>query len=370
MNEAKCMTIVGNRPQFIKMAPVSHEIKKRGYSEFIIHTGQHYDENMSDVFFEELEIPKPDVNLDIHTGSHGSMTGEMLIKLEELMVKYKPGSLLIYGDTNSTLAAALAAVKLHIPIAHIESGPRIYDIDTPEEINRIVADRSARFKFCPDIISVQNLAKENITDGVYFTGDVMYDAYLHFSKIASEKSSILEKYNINYKYALLTVHRPNNTCDERVLNKIIDVVYNSNIKVVFVVHPRTENALVKYGLWEKLNACPNVVIIRAVGYLDMMKLLNNSQIVLTDSGGLQKEAFYAGIPTIILFYATPWPQIMDAQWQKLCWNDGIDVQKVLKLIREYRPETARPQLFGDGNAAVKIVDILENNNWFGDGRNC
>jgi len=365
MGNVKCMTIVGNRPQFIKMAPISHEISKRGYSEFIIHTGQHYDENMSDVFFEELDIPRPNINLDIHTGNHGSMTGEMLIKLEDLMIKYKPESLLIYGDTNSTLAAALAAVKLHIPIAHVEAGPRIYDIDTPEEINRIVADRSARLRFCPDLVSVQNLAKENITDGVYFTGDVMYDAYLKFSKIASEKSEILKEYNISYEYALLTVHRPNNTCDKKVLNKIIDVIYNSDIKVVFVVHPRTENAFRINGLWEKLSACPNVVLIKAVGYLDMMKLLNNSKVVLTDSGGLQKEAFYAGIPTVILFYATPWPQILDAGWQKLCWDDGIDIEKALRLIKEYIPKTVRPKLFGDGNAAAKIVDILENNNWFG-----
>lgn len=360
------MTVVGNRPQFIKMAPISHEINKRGYSEFIIHTGQHFDENMSDVFFKELRIPKPDINLNIHTSNHGSMTGEMLIKLEDLMIQHKPQSLLIYGDTNSTLAAALAAVKLHIPIAHVEAGPRIYDIDTPEEINRIVADRSARLKFCPDIISVQNLAKENITDGVYFTGDVMYDAYLEFSRIASVESKVLNEYKITGDYVLLTVHRPNNTCNEEVLNKIIDTISLADSKFVFVVHPRTENAFKKYGLWEKLNACANLILIKAVGYLDMMQLVNNCRLVLTDSGGLQKEAFFAGKPTVILFYATPWPQIMDAGWQKLCWDNGIDVQKALTLIRQFNPKTNRPELFGDGQAAIKIVDILEKNNWFGE----
>jgi UDP-N-acetylglucosamine 2-epimerase len=346
------------------MAPISHEIRKRGFNEFIVHTGQHFDENMSDVFFNELDIPKPDINLSIHASQHGAMTGEMLGKLEEILLEQKPRTMLIYGDTNSTLAAALAAVKLHIPIAHIEAGPRIYDIDTPEEINRIVADHAALFRFCPDIISVQNLAKENITNGVYFTGDVMYDSFQMFSETAASKSNILEQYNITGEFALLTVHRPNNTCNEIELNKIIKLISDSSIKVVFPVHPRTENAFKKYGLWDKLKELNNCVLFPAVGYLDILQLVNNSKIVLTDSGGLQKEAFFAGKPTVILFYTTPWPQIKECGWQKLCWKNGIDVELALELINSYIPETKRPQLFGDGKAAAKIIDILQNNGWF------
>lgn len=360
------LTIVGNRPQFIKMAPISAELYKRGYSEFIIHTGQHFDDNMSDVFFEELGIPKPNLNLGIGSGTHGQMTAAMLSELEKVMIDLKPKGVLLYGDTNSTLAAALAAVKLHIPIAHVEAGPRIYDIDTPEEINRIVADHAARLRFCPDVVSVQNLAKENITDGVYYTGDVMYDAFLIFSKSSQKKSFILQKLNlVNKKFALLTVHRPNNTDSKEALNRIIQLLKNASFTVVFPVHPRTQLAFKKYKLWDSLNLIPNAKVIPAVGYLDILQLVNNCHIVLTDSGGLQKEAFFAGKPVLILFYATPWPQIEACGWQKRCWrNNGIDVETINQEMEKYKPDNKRPELFGDGSAAIKIVDALENNKWF------
>ncbi|AQS60649.1 UDP-N-acetylglucosamine 2-epimerase (non-hydrolyzing) [Desulforamulus ferrireducens] len=348
------------------MAPVSAEISKRGYKEYIIHTGQHFDDNMSKVFFDELNIPQPNLSLSLGTGSHGKMTALMLMELEIILQEKKPSGVIIYGDTNSTLAAALAAVKLHIPIAHVEAGPRIYDINTPEEINRIVADHAAKLRFCPDIVSVQNLAKENILNGVYFTGDVMFDSYLIFSKVAREKSTIINSLNLNTnEYALLTIHRPNNTDTEDALKRVIKVLENAKMKIVFPVHPRTEAAFKRHGLWESLKAINHAKVIPAVGYLDILELINNAKIVLTDSGGLQKEAFFAGKPVLVLFHTTPWPQIQSCGWQKCCWdNNGIDVNRVIELISSYMPTNRRPNLFGDGNAASKIVDLLENHGWF------
>lgn len=361
--EYDIVTIVGNRPQFIKMAPISTELRKRGYKEYIVHTGQHFDQNMSEVFFEQLSIPKPDVHLHIESSLHGGMTGEMLIKLEQILLDKKPKGVLLYGDTNSTLAAALAAVKIKVPIAHVEAGPRIYDINTPEEINRIVADHAAALRFCPDIISVQNLAKENITRGVHFTGDVMFDSYLIFSEVAKNKSSILEDLELNEEYAVMTSHRPNNTGDETALRKLIEIFRRSPIKVIFPMHPRTKKAFEKFGLYEEVKSIKNVICTEPLGYLDMMQLVNHAKIILTDSGGLQKEAFYAGKPVCILFYATPWPQIEESGWQTLCWSNGIDVEKVISLIHEYSPKNKRPMCFGDGKASEKIVDILEKNDW-------
>jgi UDP-GlcNAc3NAcA epimerase len=229
------ITVVGNRPQFIKMASVSHEIQKRRYSEIIVHTGQHYDKNMKDIFFEEMNIPKPNYQLSINSRKHGGMTAEMLVKLESLFEDLKPRGVFIYGDTNSTLAASLAAIKLKIPLSHVESGPRIYDIDTPEEINRLVADHGSCIKFCSDLTSVQNLAKENITKNVYLTGDVMYDSYLKFSQ---NESDILERLCIDNKFALFTVHRPNNSCSKEALVNLLKLIDSLELDVVFPVHPR------------------------------------------------------------------------------------------------------------------------------------
>jgi UDP-N-acetylglucosamine 2-epimerase len=360
-----CMTIVGNRPQFVKMGPVSAELRSRGYREFVVHTGQHFDENMSGVFFEELGLPPPDLHLTIQGRRHGQMTAEMLAHLEEVMLERRPPWVLVYGDTNSTLAAALAAVKLQIPLAHIEAGPRIYDIDTPEEINRIVADNSARLRFCPDLPSVQNLAKENLTQGVYFTGDVMYDAFLICSKRAAERSTILDGLALRGKqFALLTIHRPNNTDSADALGRLMELLRGSPMPVVFPTHPRTEAAFKRVGLWEDVNAIPNVCLIPAVGYLDILALTNAAEIVLTDSGGLQKEGFFAHKPVVVLFYVSPWPQIVESGWIELCWKDGgIDAGKAIELITSFRPTTYPGPIFGDGHAAARIADVLELHGW-------
>ena len=357
------MTVVGNRPQFVKMAPLSAELARRGHRELVVHTGQHFDENMSDVFFSELELPRPDIRFQSPHRTHGAMTAEMLCSLERVMIDRKPPFVLIFGDTNSTLAAALAAVKLRIPVAHVEAGPRIYDIDIPEEINRIVADHASRLKFCPDIPSVSNLARENMTDGVYYTGDVMYDAFLQFSGVAERRSTVFEQI-MDEPFALLTIHRPNNTDTKPALTRIVQLLSETPISIVFPVHPRTEAALKRHGLWETVNALPRARILPAVGYLDILQLINHAEIVLTDSGGLQKEAVYGGKPALVLFYVSPWPQLINAGWIQCCWKDeGIDVPQILNLIEQFRPQGSAAEIFGDGHAAKRIVDVLERHNW-------
>src|ERR1043166_560293 len=362
--EFDVLTVVGNRPQFIKMGPISAELAARGYREYIVHTGQHFDENMSQVFFDELGLPPPDLNLDISTGGHGEMTGRMLIRLEQVLMERKPSCVITYGDTNSTLAAALAPVKLHIPFAHVESGPRIYDMTSPEEINRLVADHAATLRFCPDELSVRNLSKENITSGVYFSGDVMYDAFLRYGEIAAAKSPILDRLKLRAgEFALLTVHRPNNTDSPEALRRLLALFDRTPLKLVFPVHPRTENAFKRNGLWNDAQKKSCVILIPAVGYLDSLQLTRHASIVLTDSGGLQKEAFYAGKPCVTLF-TTPWPEIERAGWQVTAWGaDGIDVSFALDQIGNYRPTDRRPELFGDGHAAKKVVDAMEQNGW-------
>ncbi len=361
----KLVTIVGNRPQFIKMASISRVLKERGYKETVIHSGQHFDYTMSELFFRELEIAPPDFSLNLKQKSHGKMTAEILSKLEDLFEEIKPQNILIYGDTNTTLAAALAAVKLKIPMAHVESGPRIYDIDTPEEINRIVADHASRIRFCPDIPSVQNLAKENIVNNVFCTGDVMYDAYLYFSIVAQKKSTILHDLNlVQEEFLFLTVHRPNNTDRKVVLENMIASLKSVKQKIVFAIHPRTEKSFKQYGLWDLLKAIQNLVIVQALGYLDTLALVNNCKCVLTDSGGLQKEAYFAKKDCLVLFYTTPWPQIKDSGWQKVvgCF-DTLDAKKLSIEIESFSKNRSHSAFFGNGTAATSIVDILEKYNF-------
>ena len=363
--EYDVVTIVGNRPQFIKMASVSKEISTRGYSEFIIHSGQHYDQEMSDVFFEELNIPKPNLRLESNHRSHGRMTGYFLEKLESVFEEIKPKFILIYGDTNTTLAAALAAVKLKIKIAHIEAGPRIYDIESPEEINRIVADHASQLRFCPDIISVQNLAKENIVSGVYFSGDVMLDAFNNFSKKAESESSILERVNLDTKkFVFLTTHRPSNTDSKEALLKIIDLIKCVNFDVLFSVHPRTENCLKTHGLWGNLKDIKNLTITKSLGYLDTLKVLSRCEYVITDSGGLQKEAYFARKPCFVFLNTTPWPQIHKSNWLKLLGNaDVMDVSLAKSEFLNFNTPKYHPDFFGTGSSSRFIIDCLESEGW-------
>lgn len=352
----KIVSIVGARPQFIKAVLVSRELRKKNHQEFLAHTGQHYDMALSKVFFDELDIPKPDYNLEVGSDTHARQTGKMMIAIEGVLVAEKPDLVLVYGDTNSTLAGALAAVKLHIPVAHVEAGPRMFDKSVPEEINRILTDHVSSLLFAPTQTAVDNLRGEGVQKGVYLTGDVMLDSFLHFSRIAEETSQILDRLDLNRgSYLLATVHRARNTEIERNLRAIVGAFLSIDKRIVFPVHPRTEKYLKQYGLYEKLKADQNIVLLDPVGYLDCIILTKNAKKVLTDSGGLQKEAYFARVPCITLDEATGSPETVEDGWNVLV---GSDRDKIIEAIEHFEPEGKQRDVFGDGKTAERIVEIL------------
>jgi len=329
----KILTVVGARPQFIKLAPLSKILRENGVNEIIVHTGQHYDENMNDLFFKELEIPEPDYNLGIGSGNHGEQTGRMLIEIEKIILKEKPDLVIVYGDTNSTLAGALAASKLHIKLAHVEAGLRSFNKRMPEEINRVLTDHVSDILFCPTQTAVENLKNEGITNGVYLVGDLMFDALLHFSKISDMKSNILEKLNIKPKeYYLATIHRAENTDNYERLKNILTAFSKLDEIVVFPIHPRTRKMISYYGLDGFLEN-DNVKVIDPVGYLDMLNLEKNAKAILTDSGGVQKEAFWLKVPCITLRDETEWVETVNLGWNRLV---GSNVEKILEAVRDLK----------------------------------
>jgi len=352
----KIVSVVGARPQFIKCAPISRQIRKE-HQEILVHTGQHYDPEMSDVFFQELKIPRPDYNLGVGSGTHGKQTGEILSKVEEVLVRESPDVVLVYGDTNSTLAGALAASKLHIPVAHVEAGLRSFDRTMPEEINRIVTDHISDLTFCPTQTAVDNLLHEGITKGVFLTGDVMVDALQYNLGIAGQKSRILEKFHLEKKkYLVLTVHRPANTDSKTNITNILDAIGNLQETVIFPVHPRTRNFLGEYGLLDKMPG--NVVITEPIGYLDMLHLMHHADMILTDSGGIQKEAYILGVPCTTLRENTEWVETLEGGWNVLV---GATKRKIIAAVRRSRLDLqAQRGLFGDGHAAEKIVEHIVN----------
>ncbi|MFA7564099.1 MAG: UDP-N-acetylglucosamine 2-epimerase (non-hydrolyzing) [Candidatus Neomarinimicrobiota bacterium] len=346
-------TIVGARPQFIKCAPVSREIR-RYFDEILIHTGQHYDYNMSQAFFAELNIPEPDYNLEIGSGNHGEQTGKMLIELEKTLLKIQPDLVLIYGDTNSTMAGALTAAKLQIPIAHIEAGLRSFNRQMPEEINRIVADALSQYLFAPTQTAVNNLRREGFNDQIHLVGDVMYDAFLYNSQIA-EKSDILERLGINSQpYYLVTIHRPQNTDDPAILKALISTLEHLNELIIFPVHPRTRNLMKQFGL--AVNH-PHLRLIEPVGYLDMLKLEKQAKLIITDSGGVQKESYFAGVPCLVLRPETEWVELVEYGWAKLIGNDFQRLPEETQKFAVFNRENTT--LFGDGNASLKIAEIIK-----------
>ena len=350
------LTIVGARPQFIKAAPVSRAFQKAGLPEYLVHTGQHYDPNMSQIFFDELGIPQPQINLGIGSASHGRQTGEMLIQLEALMMEIQPDWVLVYGDTNSTLAGALAAVKLHIPVAHVEAGLRSYNRSMPEEHNRVLTDHSSDLLFCPTQTAVDNLAQEGIRQGVFLTGDVMYDAVIHFAARAQSQSSILDRLNLHAKgYLLATVHRPANTDNPHRLYAILDTLRQMDEPVILPLHPRTRDKMRTYGWNPSTFAGGNLRIIEPVGYLDMLMLEQHARLILTDSGGIQKEAYFFSVPCITLREETEWIETVAAGWNILV---GADTKRIQHLIQTWQPEGTPPPIFGDGHAAANIASIL------------
>jgi len=348
----KVASIVGARPQFIKAAPLDRELRKLG-QHLLIHTGQHYDYALSAVFFEQLEIPEPHYNLGVGSASHGKQTGEMLIRIEETLVREQPDCVLVYGDTNSTLAGALAAVKLHLPVAHVEAGLRSFNRSMPEEINRVVTDHVANLLYCPTETARSNLRQEGIADGVFNFGDVMYDAVQQSMKVVDRVSSILASLQLRPgSFLLVTVHRPVNTEDEGNLASILRALGSTEEVVVFPAHPRASQAMERLGL----TVPGNVRLLEPVSYLDMLALEKNARLILTDSGGVQKEAYFFGVPCLTLREETEWVETTEAGWNLLV---GADEQRIADAIRMFRPEGERPLLFGDGKASQRIALHLQ-----------
>jgi len=347
----KIVTIVGARPQFIKAAPVSQALRRQ-HHEILIHTGQHYDRAMSDLFFEELSIPHPDYELGIGSGPHGWQTGQMLPRIEEALQVEKPDWALVYGDTNSTLAGALAAVKLHIPVAHVEAGLRSFNRTMPEEHNRVLTDHCADLLFCPTQTAVNLLAAEGVTRGVHLVGDVMIDAMRVHGALARQRSALAARLGLHgRRFILATIHRPYNTDDPARLAVILTALAGLEAPVVFPVHPRTRAALTRAGL-----ALPaNVLAMDPIGYLDMLALEQAAALILTDSGGVQKEAYCFAVPCVTLRPETEWVETVEAGWNRLAWGDAA---QVIEAARRPWPTTPPPPVFGDGHAAERIVSLL------------
>jgi UDP-GlcNAc3NAcA epimerase len=344
----RILSVVGARPQFIKAAPVSR-VLRRTHEEVLVHTGQHYDDNMSDLFFRELQIPEPDFNLAVGSGLHGAQTGSMMAGLEKVATEVKPDWVLVYGDTNSTLAGALVAAKLHIKLAHVEAGLRSFDRRMPEEVNRVVADHVSNLLLCPTQAAVDNLKREGIDRGVHVVGDVMYDAFLFNVEAAKTKSQVVEKLGLERGgFALVTVHRAENTDEAERLRAIIRGLEESGLEVVLPVHPRTRS---------RLNEAlpPRIRVVDPVGYIDMLALEAAAGVIATDSGGVQKEAYFLGKPCVTLRDSTEWNETIDAGWNVLV---GADSKRIAEAVRTFRPRSGRPDLFGDGHAAEKIVSLL------------
>ncbi len=354
----KVASVVGARPQFVKLKPVADALESAKVEHVIIHTGQHYDYEMSKVFFQELSLPEPKYNLDVGSATHGKQTGEMLQRIEKVLLEEKPDIVLVYGDTNSTLAGALAAAKIHIPVAHIEAGLRSYNKRMPEEINRVLTDHISDILFCPTHGAVENLKKEGIEKGVYFVGDVMYDAVLQFGEVAQRKSQILSRLNLEPKaYVLVTVHRAENTDDLGRLERIflgLSRLAQEGLKVVVPLHPRTRKVLSSLSVSDTFHT--NLLIIEPVSYLDMLMLEKNARVILTDSGGVQKEAYFFRVPCVTLREETEWVETVETGWNVLV---GADSDKIVNAALKAKPGVDSSFPYGDGNAGKRIVECLK-----------
>lgn len=353
----KIVTVVGARPQFIKAAIFSEQIKNYSeINEIIIHTGQHYDKNMSEIFFEQLKIPKPKYNLQINGGNHGEQTGKMMIELEKIVLEEKPDLIIVYGDTNSTVAGALVGSKLQIPIAHIEAGFRSHDKTMPEELNRICTDHVSETLFCPTKQAVEELKKEGIISNVHFVGDITYDAAKYFVEKGDEK--IFSELNIEKeKYYFCTIHRASNTDIKDNLEQIFDSLIETNEKVILPIHPRTKNKLKEYGIWEKYQK-NNIQFIEPTNYLDTLKLIKNANKILTDSGGVLREAYYFKKTCIVLRENI---EFVEAVNNKETILAGSNKKLILKAIKEFKPKGEFKEFFGDGKACEKIIEIIKTN---------
>lgn len=355
----KLLTVIGARPQFIKASAVSRAIQQANVGgsslrEVIVHTGQHFDTNMSQVFFDELSIPKPDYHLDIASLSHGAMTGRMLEAVESVLLEEKPDMVLVYGDTNSTLAGALAAAKLHIPVAHVEAGLRSFNKRMPEEVNRILTDHVANLLFCPTSTAVENLCKEGIEQGVHLVGDVMYDVTLHYRELARERHGLHSWGLTEKKYALCTVHRAENTDDPVRLAEILSALREiaKEIPVMLPLHPRTRKIVESSG---DIHALQGITVVSPASYLEMLRLEMSAKIILTDSGGVQKEAFFHRVPCITLRNETEWVETVEMGWNVLA---GADREAIIRAWHGTNIQIEVGPVYGNGDAAGRIVVLM------------
>lgn len=348
----KVLTAIGTRPQFIKAAPVSRALERAGVAEVLVHSGQHYDHGMSRVFFEELGLREPDVNLGAGAGTHAEQTARMLVGFEDVIARERPDFVIVHGDTNSTLAAALAAVKLGVRVAHNEAGLRSFNRAMPEEHNRVLTDHCADVLWCPTASAAAQLAREGIRHGVHVVGDVMFDACLLFGDIAAQRSHVLERLRLEAgRYLLVTLHRPYNVDPPARLRLLMDALGQTAEPVVLPQHPRLAIRLKEHGI----TAPTNVRLIEPVGYLDMTLLERRARMILTDSGGVQKEAYFHGVPCVTLRPETEWMETVEAGWNRLV---DANVDAIVRAVRERFWPDARPPLFGDGRAAEHLVEVL------------
>ena len=348
------MTIIGARPQFIKSAPVSKQLKKH-FEEILVHTGQHYDKNMSKFFFDELQLKKPDYNLNVGSGSHAEQTANIMIKLEKVIKKNFPDLIIVYGDTNSTLAGSLVGAKLNIPIAHIEAGLRSYNKCMPEELNRICTDHYSKILFCPGKVAVNNLKKEGITKNVFLVGDVMKDAVLQNMERINSKT-IRKRCNLktDEEYYFFTLHRQENTDNLERLSKIFNMLRLAKLKIIFPIHPRTRKIITN----SSIKVPENIFITEPVSYIESLSLQKNARIVITDSGGIQKEACFLGVPCITLRDETEWTETIKSGYNTIV---GTDLKKFKEALEKYSKRDKyynSNKLYGNGNTAEKIVRIL------------
>jgi UDP-N-acetylglucosamine 2-epimerase len=348
-------TIVGNRPQFVKAAAVSRQLRK-AHEELLVHTGQHYDDELSKVFFEELEVPSPDRELGVGSGSSAQQTARMLAALEPLLGEWSPDLVLVYGDTNSTLAGALAAAQGHVPIAHVEAGMRSGDWSMPEELNRVLTDHASDLLLCSTPTAVANLERERAHGRVELVGDVMADVSLAFASVAEERSRALEQHGVAPgEYLLVTAHRAGNVDDPERLERLVELLEALPQTAVFPLHPRTRARLEAAGLLERLVSAERLKLVAPLGYLDFLVLARHARAILTDSGGVQKEAYLLGTPCITLRNTTEWVETVEQGWNVLV---DLNREAALAALERTPPTGERPELYGGGHAAERICDVL------------
>jgi len=361
----KVLTIIGARPQFIKAAELRESLHARGHREILVHTGQHYDYSLSKVFFEELSISEPEYHLEVGSALPSQQIGTILMKLEGILSEEKPDVVLVYGDTNSTLAAALAAVKANFPLVHVESGERnfwpdmtiVHPSTIPEETNRVITDHLSQVNFCASERAVENLKNEGVVRNVIWSGDIMLDSFNKSSGIAQRKSRILEKLGLKQKeYILATVHRAVNTDNPDRLKGIVTALLNLGERVIFPVHPRTRNMIEAFNIADSITQSQALEMIEPVGYFDMLLLEMSSRLIITDSGGVTREAFFAGVPAVIVDDTTAWIDLVLAGWSSLA---GAETERILSAVRTHKPPTKKEPLLGNGNTSMTIVTELE-----------